>query len=70
MARHTIDTLVMIQEKTKGNLTAPESNFLENLLYDLRMGYLRAGKQAEESEDEAVEPQKEPEVQEATDEDG
>ncbi len=47
-ARHTIDTLGMIQEKTKGNLTAPESNLLENLLYQLRMDYLRAVKQAQD----------------------
>lgn len=47
MAKHTIDTLEMIEEKTKGNLTAPEGNLLENLLYELRMGYLRAIKQAE-----------------------
>ena len=47
-ARHTIDTLGMIQEKTKGNLTVPESNLLENLLYKLRMDYLRAVKQAQD----------------------
>ena len=74
MARHTIDTLVMIQEKTKGNLTAPESNFLENMLYELRMSYLRAEKQAaeepaEEVKDEAAESPKDPEAQETTDED-
>ena len=47
-ARHTIDTLGMIQEKTKGNLTAPEGNLLENLLYKLRMDYLRSVKQAQD----------------------
>ncbi len=31
----------MLQEKTKGNLAAPENNFLENTLYDLRMRYIR-----------------------------
>ena len=36
-----IDTLEMLEEKTKGNLTAPETNFLANSLYDLRMGYVR-----------------------------
>lgn len=50
LARHTIDTLGMIQEKTKGNLTAPESNLLENMLYELRMNYIRAIKQAETAE--------------------
>ena len=31
----------MLEEKTKGNLTAPEANFLTNTLYELRMGYVR-----------------------------
>ena len=56
-ARHTIDTLGMLQEKTKGNLTAPESNLLENILYDLRMNYLRADKQA--AEEKTPKPQEE-----------
>jgi hypothetical protein len=41
MAKHQIDTIEMLQQKTKGNLTAPESNFLENTLYNLRMSYVR-----------------------------
>jgi|GEM_PF-1513895 len=55
LARHTIDTLGMIQEKTKGNLSAPEGNLLENLLYELRMNYLRATKQAEDESKEEPE---------------
>jgi hypothetical protein len=39
-ARQTIDTLSLIAEKTKGNLTATESNFLQNSLYELRMAYV------------------------------
>ncbi|MFC1717616.1 DUF1844 domain-containing protein [Candidatus Poribacteria bacterium] len=72
IARHTIDTLGMLQEKTKGNLTAPESNLMENLLYELRMNYLRAAKQAEaapeekpEAEEETTEPKAEEEKEEA-----
>ena len=42
LAKRMIDTLEMLEEKTKSNLTAPESNFLANSLYDLRMGYVRA----------------------------
>jgi len=30
----------MLKEKTRGNLTADETNLLENLLYELRMFYL------------------------------
>ncbi|HKM49229.1 MAG TPA: DUF1844 domain-containing protein [Terriglobales bacterium] len=39
-ARQTIDTLGMIAEKTKGNLTAKEQGFLQNCLYELRMAYV------------------------------
>ena len=39
-ARQTIDTLSLIAEKTKGNLTPVEQNFLQNSLYELRMAYV------------------------------
>jgi hypothetical protein len=39
-ARQTIDTLSLLSEKTKGNLTAAEENFLQNCLYELRMAYV------------------------------
>jgi hypothetical protein len=39
-ARQTIDTLSLLQEKTKGNLTAQEDGFLQNCLYELRMAYV------------------------------
>jgi hypothetical protein len=39
-ARQTIDTLSLIAEKTKGNLTPVEENFLQNSLYELRMAYV------------------------------
>jgi hypothetical protein len=39
-ARQTIDTLSLIAEKTKGNLTPVEGNFLQNSLYELRMAYV------------------------------
>jgi hypothetical protein len=39
-ARQTIDTLSLLQEKTKGNLTPAEENMLQNCLYELRMAYL------------------------------
>ena len=42
LVKYIIDTLEMLEEKTKGNLTAPEANFLANTLYELRMGYVRA----------------------------
>jgi hypothetical protein len=39
-ARQTIDTLTLLAEKTKGNLTSAEENFLQNSLYELRMAYV------------------------------
>jgi len=39
-ARQTIDTIAMLQEKTKGNLTPQEDSMLQNILYELRMAYL------------------------------
>jgi len=40
MARFNIDLLVVLQDKTKGNLTADESKFLENLINDLQMKFV------------------------------
>jgi hypothetical protein len=42
LAKHAIDTLAMLQEKSKGNLTEEEQKLLENMLYDLRMCFIRA----------------------------
>lgn len=39
-AKFLIDTLSMLQEKTKGNLTKEEADLLENLLYELRTAYV------------------------------
>lgn len=39
-AKFLIDTLGMLKEKTKGNLTTEEVNLLENMLYELRMVYI------------------------------
>jgi hypothetical protein len=39
-ARQTIDTLSLLSEKTKGNLTSAEENFLQNCLYELRVAYV------------------------------
>jgi hypothetical protein len=39
-ARQMIDVLVILREKTKGNLDNAENGLLENALYDLRMKYV------------------------------
>jgi hypothetical protein len=42
LAKHSIDTLLVLKEKTKGNLNAEEENLLSHFLYDLQMHYVRA----------------------------
>ncbi len=42
LARHHIDMLGVIEEKTKGNLTEEETNLLATALYELRTRYIQA----------------------------
>jgi hypothetical protein len=39
-ARQTIDSLTLLQEKTKGNLTDREQHLLQNVLFELRMAWI------------------------------
>ncbi len=41
IAKQTIDILGMLEEKTKGNLIEDEEKMLKNILYDLRMIYIK-----------------------------
>jgi len=41
MAKQTIDILSMMQQKTTGNLSEEEENLLKNILYDLRLMYVK-----------------------------
>ena len=54
IVKHIIDTIEMLEEKTKGNLTAPEANFLTNTLYELRMGYIRVASSQEAAAQQAA----------------
>jgi hypothetical protein len=42
--KQTIDILLMIQEKTKGNLTSDEAKLLEHLIYELQMKFVAKSK--------------------------
>lgn len=42
MARHSIDLLAVLQDKTRGNLTIEEQRLLENSLTELRFRYIQA----------------------------
>jgi hypothetical protein len=46
MAKHAIDLLTVLEEKTKGNLSSEEGQILESLLFDLRLRYVEALKTA------------------------
>lgn len=41
MAKQTIDILSMLEEKTRGNLDKDEAAMLKNILYDLRIHYVK-----------------------------
>jgi hypothetical protein len=42
LAKPMIDSLEMLKEKTRGNLTPDESALLDSLLFDLRLRFLKA----------------------------
>lgn len=41
VAKHYIDTLTMLEQKTKGNLSEEETGLLNNVIYQLRMNYVQ-----------------------------
>jgi Domain of unknown function (DUF1844) len=45
MAKHAIDLLTVLEEKTKGNLSAEEEHILGSLLFDLRLRYVEVLKE-------------------------
>jgi hypothetical protein len=42
VAKHTIDTLALLEQKTRGNLSIEEQRLLENSLTELRFRYVQA----------------------------
>ncbi len=46
LARHHIDMLTVIEEKTKGNLSEEETSMLTGTLYELRSRYIQLANQA------------------------
>lgn len=42
LARHTIDTIGMLKEKTQGNLTQDEQRLIDSALTELRLAYVQA----------------------------
>ena len=50
VARHTIDLLAVLQQKTQGHLTPEESSLLDDILYNLRMNFVKAAKSSGETD--------------------
>jgi hypothetical protein len=49
LARHSIDLLAILHEKTRGNLTLDEQRLLENSLTELRFRYVQALEESKKS---------------------
>jgi hypothetical protein len=45
-AKHFIDMLAVLEEKTAGNLIDAEKSYLQEALHQLRMAYVAVSKQA------------------------
>jgi hypothetical protein len=41
IAKQTIDIISMLEKKTRGNLSKDEEEIIKNILYDLRLAYVR-----------------------------
>ena len=54
MARHSIDLLSMLGEKTRGNLTTEEQRLLENGLTELRFRYVQVSDELKQKGDPQV----------------
>lgn len=59
-ARHAIDLLAMLSEKTRGNLSMEEQRLIENSLTELRFRYIQATEEAAKSKSAAASPNPEP----------
>jgi hypothetical protein len=46
LARHVIDIIAMLKEKTRGNLDEDEDRLVETVLFDLRLKFVDACKSA------------------------
>jgi hypothetical protein len=60
LARHSIDMLAMLEQKTQGNLTMEEKRLLENSLTELRFRYIQSMEDSRKRA--AAEPPPPPEI--------
>lgn len=55
-AQHSIDLLAVLQQKTRGNLSPQEERLLEDILYDLRMKYVKSVTPSEQKKEKGSTP--------------
>jgi len=55
-AKHIIDTIAMLEEKTKGNLSGEEMVMINNLLHELRMAYVTVQQKTADSAAQSDQP--------------
>jgi len=55
-AQQLIDILALLEEKTRGNLTAEERQLMEQLVYELRLRFVEATKSATEGPSRIIIP--------------
>jgi Domain of unknown function (DUF1844) len=58
IARHSIDLLAMLQDKTRGNVTMEEQRLVENALTELRFRFVQAMESKEKQAVAEAEPKK------------
>ena len=58
MARHTIDLMAILRDKTKGNLSLEEQRLLENSLTELRFRYVQVSEEAAKADPQTADTQK------------
>ncbi len=54
LARHAIDTLVLLEKKTEGNLESDELEMLKNILYDVKLRFVAVAKEQKEKAQSAA----------------
>ena len=52
-AKQMIDILMLLEQKTRGNLTAEERQVLEQVLYELRLRFVELSGQGGDTKDDA-----------------
>lgn len=65
LARHSIDLLAMLEEKTRGNLSLEEKRLLENALTELRFRYIHAVETQKKKQAQPEEPPAEAKLEQA-----